>query len=202
MNRRRPTTTGVDQLSLNLSVTRSPDDSDLASTLFWPPGALEGGVAADIFFCLAGCLEVARGMAQCRGPTLAALGGLCDGGSLLTVVRGTSVGGAAGLAVAARADGAMSVGSGAVPGTTELVLGAPLLPGPPSAVPGEARLLGGCVGVYLMGASLNIRSNLKGQRKTKKIWIRHILGTQPGSPQSPFEHFSRDTVPLREDYWI
>ena len=194
-------TAGIDQLSLNLSVTRSPDGFVLASILLWPPGALKGGVIAVVLFCLAGCLEAAGGMAQCGGPALAALDGLCDGGSLLTV-KGTSVGGAAGLAVAARADGAMSVGSGAVPGTTELVLGAPLLPGPPSAVPGEARLLGSCVGVYLMGASLNIRSNLKGQRKTKKIWIRHILGTQPGSPQSPFEHFSRDTVPLREDYWI
>ena len=29
-----------------------------------------------------------------------------------------------------------------------------------------------------------------------KIWIRHILGTQPSSPQSQFEHFSRDTVSL------
>ena len=98
---------------------------------------------ADIFFCLAGCLEVTRGMAQCGGPTLAALGGLCDGGSLLTVVRGTSVGGAAGLMVAAGADGAVGVGSGAVPDTAGPVLEAPLLPDPPSAVPGEARLLGG-----------------------------------------------------------
>ena len=104
---------------------------------------------AIVLFCLAGCLVAARGMAQCGGPVLAALGGLCNGGSLLTVVRGTSVGGAAGLAVAAGADGTMGVGSGAVPGTAELVLGAPLLPWPPSAVPGEARLLGGCAGAYL-----------------------------------------------------
>ena len=82
-------------------------------------------------------------MAQCGGPTLAALGGLCDGGSLLTVVRGTSVGGAAGLMVAAGADGAVGVSSGAVPDTAGPVLEAPLLPDPPSAVPGEARLLGG-----------------------------------------------------------
>ena len=141
-------TAGIDQLSLNLSVTRSPDDSVLASILLWPPGTLRGGVIAVVLFCLAGCLEAAMGMAQCGGPALAALGGLCDGGSLLTVVRGTSVGGAAGLAVAAGADGAMCVGSGAVPGTAELVLRARLLLGPPSAVTGEARLLDGCAGVY------------------------------------------------------
>ena len=147
MNRRRPTTAGIDQLSLNLSVTRSPDDSVLTSILLWPPGTLRGGVTAGVFFCLAGCLEAARGMAQCGGPTLAALGGLCDGGSLLTVVRGTSVGGAAGLMVAAGADGAVGVGSGAVPDTAGLGLEA-LLPAPPSAVPWEVRLLCGCVGVY------------------------------------------------------
>ncbi len=99
------------------------------------------------FFCLTGRLEAARGMAQCGGPTLAALGGLCDGGSLLTVVRGTSVGGAAGLLVAAGADGAVSVGSSAVLDITGLGLEA-LLPEPPSAVPWEARLLGGCMGMY------------------------------------------------------
>ena len=148
MNRRRPTTAGIDQLSLNLSVTRSPDDSVLASIFLWPPGALRGGVTAGVFFCLAGCLEAARGMAQCGGPTLAALGGLCDGGGLLTVVRGTSVGGAADLVVAVGADGVMSVGSGSVPDTAGLVLEAPLLPEPPSTVPREARLLGGCVVVY------------------------------------------------------
>ena len=142
MNRRRPTTAGTDQLSLNLSVTRSVGDSGLASILLWPPGALGGGATAGIIFFLAGCLEVAGGMAQCGGPTLAALGGLCDGGSLLTVVRGTSVGGAAGLMVAAGADGAVGVSSGAVPDTAGPVLEAPLLPDPPSAVPGEARLLG------------------------------------------------------------
>ena len=62
MNRRRPTTAGIDQLSLNLSVTRSPDGSVLASILFWPPGALRGGVTAIVFFCLAGCLEAAAGI--------------------------------------------------------------------------------------------------------------------------------------------
>ena len=117
MKRRRPTTTGIDQLSRNLSVTRSSGDSIPASILLWPPGALGGGVTTGNFFCLTGCLEVARGMAQCGGLTLAALGGLCDGGSLLTVDRGTSVGGGAGLVVAAGADGAMSVGSSAVPDT-------------------------------------------------------------------------------------
>ena len=115
MNRRRPTTAGIDQLSLNLSVTRSPDDSVLTSILLWPPNTPGDCVATGIFFFLAGCLEVTRGMAQCEGPTMAALSGLCDGGSLLTVVRGTSVGGGAGLVVAAGADGAMSVGSNAVP---------------------------------------------------------------------------------------
>ena len=80
-------------------------------------------------------------MAQCGGPTLTVLGGLCDGGSLLTVVRGTSVGGAAGLIVAAGADGAVGVSSGAVPDTAGPVLEAPLLPDPPSAVPGEAASL-------------------------------------------------------------
>ena len=109
MKRRRPTTAGINQLSRNLSVTRSPGDSIPASILLWLPGALGGGVTTGDFFCLTGRLEAARGMAQCGGPTLAALGGLCDGGSLLTVVRGTSVGGAAGLLVAAGADGARPV---------------------------------------------------------------------------------------------
>ena len=148
MNRSRPTTAGIDQLSLNLSVTRSPNGFGLASILLWPPGALGGSVTAVVFFCLVGCLEAVMGMAQCRGPTLTALGGLCDGGSLITVVRGMSVGGAAGLAVAVGADGVMSVGSGSVPDTAGLVLEAPLLPEPPSTVPREARLLGGCVVVY------------------------------------------------------
>ena len=148
MNRRRPTTAGTDQLSLNLSVTRSVGDSGLASILLWPPGALGGGATAGIIFFLAGCLEVAVGMAQCGGPTLAALGGLCDGGSLLTVVRGTSVGGAAGLVGVTGVGCVTTVSSGTVPDTTGPMLGALLVFEPPSAVPGEARLLGGCVGVY------------------------------------------------------
>ena len=139
MNRRRPTTAGIDQLSLNLSVTRSPGGSVLASILLWPPGALRGGVTAAVLFCLAGCLEAARGMAQCGGPALAALGGLCDGGNLLTVVGGTSVGGGAGLVVTAGADGAMRVGPSAVPDTAGSSIEAPLPPGPLSAVPVEAH---------------------------------------------------------------
>ena len=62
MNRRRPTTAGIDQLSLNLSVTRSLG-SCLVSVLLWPPGARGGGITVGDFFFLAGCLEVARGMA-------------------------------------------------------------------------------------------------------------------------------------------
>ena len=85
MKRRRPTTAGINQLSLNLSVTRSIG-SCLVSVLLWPPGARGGEKTACDFFFLAKCLEVARGMAQCGGPDLAALGGLCDGESLFTVV--------------------------------------------------------------------------------------------------------------------
>ena len=118
MNRRRPTTAGTDQLSLNLSVTRSVGDSGLASILLWPPGALGGSATAGIIFFLAGCLEVAGGMAHCGGLTLAALGGLCVGGSLLTVVRGTSVGGAAGLVGVTGVGCVTTVGSGTVPDTT------------------------------------------------------------------------------------
>ena len=43
---------------------------------------------------------------------------------------------------------ATTVGSGAVPDTAGSMLEARLVPEPPSAVPREARLLGGCVGVY------------------------------------------------------
>ena len=92
-------TAGIDQLSLNLSATRSPGFSILASILLWPPGGLGGRITAGGFFFLTGCLEVARGIAQCGGPALAALGGLCEGGSLLAEVTGTSVGSAAGLNV-------------------------------------------------------------------------------------------------------
>ena len=64
MNRRRPTTAGTDQLSLNLSVTRSPGGSVLASVLLWLPGTLRGGVTAAVLFCMAGYLEVAGGMVR------------------------------------------------------------------------------------------------------------------------------------------
>ena len=148
MNRRRPTTAGTDQLSLNLSVTRSPGGSVLASILLWSLGTLRGGVTAAVLFCLAGYLETASGMAQCRGPALAALGGLCDGGNLLTMVGGTSVGGGAGLVGTAEAGDAIDACPSAVPDTAGLSQEAPLPPGPLSAVPGETRLLGGCVGVY------------------------------------------------------
>ena len=95
MNSRRPTTAGIDQLSLNLNVTKSPDIPVPASVLLWPLDTLGGDVTGAILFCLAGYLEVVRGTAQCRGPALPALGGLCDGGSLLTAVVGTSVSGGA-----------------------------------------------------------------------------------------------------------
>ena len=147
MNRRMPTTAGIDQLSLNLSVTRSPGSSVLASVLLWPPGALGGGITTSGFFFLTGCLEVARGMAQCGGPALAALGGLCEGGSLLTGARGTSVGGAAGPNDAVGTGGVVVVGSSAVPDTAGLMFAASLLLGPPGVVLREACLLGGCAGV-------------------------------------------------------
>ena len=85
-------------------------------------------------------------MAQCGGPVLAALGGLCEGGSLLTGTRGTSVGGAAGPNDTEGTGRAVIFGSSAVPGIVGLVFVAPLLLGPPSVVPGEACLLGGCAG--------------------------------------------------------
>ena len=140
MNNRRPTTAGIDQLSLNLNVTRSPDVPVLASVLLWSPDTLGGDVTGAVLFCLAGYLEVVRGTAQCGGPALPGLGGLCDGGSLLTAVVGTSVGGGAGEDMDARL--------GAVLDSAELLLGTPPPEGPPSVVPGEARLLGGCAGVY------------------------------------------------------
>ena len=94
---RIPRTAGTDQLSLNLSVTRSPGSRGSASILLWPLGGLDGRTTAGGFFLLTGCLEAASGMAQCGGPALAALGGLCEGGSLQMEVTGTSVGGATGL---------------------------------------------------------------------------------------------------------
>ena len=144
MNRGRPTTAGINQLSLNLSVTRSLGGSVLALILLWPPGAPRGSVTAGIFFFLAGCLEVTRGMAQCGGPTLAALGGLCDGGSLLTTVRGTSVGGATGLWVTAACGpgGAGTACLGTVLDTAELAMCVTsLLSGPLTVAPKEAGLL-------------------------------------------------------------
>ena len=95
MNSRRPTTAGIDQLSLNLSVTRSPDTSVLASVLPCSPGTLEGGVASAVLLGLAGYLEDVGGTAQNGGLALLALGGLRDGGSLLMAVVGTSVSGGA-----------------------------------------------------------------------------------------------------------
>ena len=94
---RIPRTAGTDQLSLNLSVTRSPGSLGSASILLWRLGGLDGRMTAGGFFLLTGCLEAASGMAQCGGPALAALGGLCEGGSLQMEVTGTSVGGATGL---------------------------------------------------------------------------------------------------------
>ena len=54
MNRRRPTTAGTDQLSLNLSVTRSSGGSVLASILLWLLGTLRGGVTAAVSSVLQG----------------------------------------------------------------------------------------------------------------------------------------------------
>ena len=130
MNRRMPRTAGIDQLSLNLSVKRSPGFSSLASILFWPPGGLGGRITTGGFFFLTGCLGVARGIAQCGGPALAALGGLCEGGSLLTEVTGTSVGCAAGLNVTVGPGCVTVAGSSTVLDAAELVLVAPLPPGP------------------------------------------------------------------------
>ena len=76
MNRRIPITAGMDQLSLNLSVTRSRGSSTLVSLLLWPSSSLGGRLTAGGFFFFITCLEVAKGMAQCGGPTLTALGGL------------------------------------------------------------------------------------------------------------------------------
>ena len=76
MNRRIPKTTGIDQLSLNLRVTRSPGSSGLSSVLLWPLAGLVGWITVGGFFLLIGRLEVAIGMAQCGGPILSGLGGL------------------------------------------------------------------------------------------------------------------------------
>ena len=113
MNSRRPTTAGIDQLSLNLSVTRSPDTPVLVSVLLWSPGTLGGDVAGAVLFGLAEYLEAVGGTVQNEGLALLALGGLCDGGSLLTAVVGTSVGGGA--------DEGMNACLGAVPDNAGLV---------------------------------------------------------------------------------
>ena len=95
MNRRIPrTAAGTDQLSLNLSVTKSPGSLGLISILLWPLGGLGGKITTGGFFLMTGSLDVASGMAQCGGPVLASLSGLCEGGGLRTEVAGTSVGGA------------------------------------------------------------------------------------------------------------
>ena len=141
MNRRMPRTAGIDQLSLNLSVTRSPGFSILASILLWPPGGLGGRITTGGFFFLTGCLEVARGIAQCGGPALAALGGLCEGGSLLTEVTGTSVGGAAGLMAVVGPGCVVAAGPSTVPDAAELALVDPLLFGPLVTVLREVGLL-------------------------------------------------------------
>ena len=101
MNRRIPRTTGTNQLSLNLSVTRSPEPSGLSSVLLWPLAGLAGWIIIGGFFLLTGCLEVAIGMAQCGGPTFAGLGGLSEGGGLCMEDVGTFFGGARALRVAA-----------------------------------------------------------------------------------------------------
>ena len=80
--------TGIDQLSLNLSVNRSPGFSGLSSVLLWPLTGLAGWITVGGFFLLMGCLDVAIGMAQCSGPILAGLGGLCEGGGLCTEAVG------------------------------------------------------------------------------------------------------------------
>ena len=141
MNRRMPRTAGIDQLSLNLSVTRSLGSSVLISILLWPPSGLEGRLTTGGFFLLTECLDVARGMAQCGGPALAALGGLCEGGSLLTEVTGTSVGGAAGLMAVVGPGCVVAAGPSAVPDVAELALVDPLLFGPLVTVLREVGLL-------------------------------------------------------------
>ena len=145
MNRRIPRTTGTNQLSLNLRVTRSPGFSGL-SVLLWPLAGLAGWMITGGLFLLTGCLEVASGMAQCGGPVLAGLGGLCEGNGLVTEAAGTSFGGAIGLFVTAACGpgGAGTACLGAVPDTTELVeYVTSLLSGPLTVTSKEAGLLCG-----------------------------------------------------------
>ena len=141
MNNRRPTTAGIDQLSLNLSITRSPDTPVLTSVLLWSPGTLGGDIASAVLLGLAGYLEAVGGTAQNGGLALPALGGLCDGGSLLTAVVGTSVGGGA--------DEGMNACLGTVLDGAELLLEDPhqqdlrvqSLGGPASLVAAQASVL-------------------------------------------------------------
>ena len=60
MNSRRPGIAGIDQLSLNLSATRSLGSS---SDLFWPLAGAGGGVVTGGLIVLAACLEAGLGTA-------------------------------------------------------------------------------------------------------------------------------------------
>ena len=76
MNSRRPTTAGIDQLSLNLNVTKSPDTPVLVSVLLWSLCSLGGVVEGVVLLCLTGCLEAVGGTAQYGGLAFPVLGGL------------------------------------------------------------------------------------------------------------------------------
>ena len=153
MNRRIPRTTGTNQLSLNLSVTRSPEFSGLSSVLLWPLAGLAGWIIIGGFFLLTGCLEVAIGMAQWGSPVLAGLGGLCEGGGLVTEAAGTSIGGVIGLWVTAACGpcGAGTACLGAVQDTAELIeYVTSLLSSPLTVTSKEAGLLYGGM-IILLG---------------------------------------------------
>ena len=140
MNRRMPRTAGINQLSLNLSVTKSLGSSRV-SILLWSPSGLGGRLTTGGFFFFIECLEVAKGMAQCVGPALAALGGLCEGGNLLTEIVGTSVGSSTALAVVVGPVRVVVAGPSTVPGAAELVV-----------LCREVDLLGGCRYVCVLDA--------------------------------------------------
>ena len=150
MNRRMPRTAGIDQLSLNLSVNKSLGSSILVSILLWPPSGLGGRLTTGGFFFFIVCLEVAKGMAQCGGPALAALGGLCEGGNLLTEVAGTSVGGSTGLVVVVGPGCVVVAGPSAVPDAAELVLVVPFPLRPLVVLRREVGLLGGSIYAFLI----------------------------------------------------
>ena len=76
MNSRRPTTAGIDQLSLNLNVTKSPDTPVLVSVLLWSLGFLGVVVEGVVLPCLTGCLEAVGGTAQYGGLAFPVLGDL------------------------------------------------------------------------------------------------------------------------------